>query len=72
MKSIEYYLEDTIAQLLEEAILLKENANNDFEKGVLFGYYKTLSRMLNQAEAFEIAQKLPEKILDFDLDSLLN
>lgn len=75
MKTIEYYLEDTLNQLVEEALAVKENADSDsdseFKKGILFGYYEVISKFLNQAEAFNITHKLPKKIREFNPESLL-
>ncbi len=69
---MEYYLEDTISQLIEEALELKENASDEFERGKLFGYYETISKLLNQAEAFGIIDKIPLKWQDFNPEDLLN
>jgi hypothetical protein len=69
---MENYLEDIINQLIEEALELKENANDEFEKGKLFGYYETISKLLNQAEAFGISDKVPLKWRDFNPEELLS
>lgn len=69
---MENYLDDLLNQLLEEALKLKEYANDDFEKGKLFGYYETISKILNQAEAFGISDKLHLRWRDFNPEDLLN
>jgi len=69
---MQHYLEDTINQLIEEAFELKRNAQGEFEKGKLFGYYETISKLLNQAEAFGIEDKIPTKWRDFNTEDLLN
>ena len=72
MKTIEYYLEDTINQLLEEALALKGKVDSEFDKGKLVGYYEAISKLLNQAEAFCISDKLSERVRNFNLESLLD
>ncbi len=72
MKAIEYYLEDTLNQLLDEALEEKKNAKNEFDNGVLIGYYRVILRLLNQAEAFGIKDKLPVKWRDFNPEELLS
>lgn len=72
METIENYIGDTIIQLLEEAIELKKVSDNEFNKGKLFGYYEVISRLLNQAEAFGISEKLPKRIHEYNLESLIN
>ena len=69
---MEHYLEDTINQLIEEAFEIKENAQDEFERGKLFGYYETISKLLNQAEAFGITDKIPLKWRDFNPENLLS
>ncbi len=69
---MEYYLEDTINQLIEEGFELKKNAQNEFEKGKLFGYYEVISKLLNQAEAFGISSKFPRELREFNAESLLD
>lgn len=69
---MENYLEDIISQLIEEALELKKNSNDEFERGKLFGYYEVISRLLNQAEAFGISDKIPPKWRDFNPEELLN
>lgn len=68
---MEYYLSDTLNQLLDEALEIKKNINSEFEKGKLVGYYEIISRLLNQAEAFGISDKLTERVRNFNLESLL-
>ncbi len=69
---MENYLEDTINQLIEEALELKKDAQDEFKKGKLFGYYETISKLLNQAAAFGIEDKIPLKWRDFNPEELLN
>ena len=69
---MDHYLEDTISQLIEEAFELKENVQGEFEKGKLFGYYEAISKLLNQAEAFGITDKIPLKWRNFNPEELLN
>lgn len=69
---MENYLEDIINQLIQEALELKKNSNDEFEKGKLFGYYEAISKLLNQAEAFGIGDKVPLKWRDFDPEKLLS
>lgn len=72
MKTMEYYLSDTLNQLLDEALEIKKSFKSEFYKGKLVGYYEIISRILNQAEAFGIRDKLPKRIRDFDIESLLD
>lgn len=69
---MENYLKDVINQLIEDALELKKNANDEFEKGKLFGYYETISKLLNQAEAFGISDKVPLKWRNFLPEELLS
>lgn len=71
MKEIEYYLEDTLSQLIDEALEIKKSANSEFDKGMLIGYYGTILRLLNQAEAFGLFDKLPKDLQEFKPESLL-
>ncbi len=72
MEAIEYYLEDTLSQLIDEAFEEKKNAKSEFDDGVVIGYYRVILRLLNQAEGFGIKDKLPEKIRDFNPEDLLS
>lgn len=72
MKKMEYYLEDTLNQLIDKAIEIREGPNSEFNRGILFGYYETISKLLNQAEAFGISHQLPEKVRDFNPEDLLS
>ena len=69
---MEHYIEDMIDQLIEEALELKKNPQDEFEKGKLFGYYEVISKLLNDAEAFGISDKLPSKWRDFIPEELLS
>ena len=65
------YLVDVLNQLIEEALSLRGTAKTEFDKGTLFGYYHAISRMLNQAETFNIARNLPPRLRDFNPEDLL-
>jgi UTP-glucose-1-phosphate uridylyltransferase len=69
---MEYYLTDTLNQLLDEALEMKNRINSEFDKGKLVGYYEIISKLLNQAESFGIVDKLPERVRDFNPESLLD
>ncbi len=69
---MENFIEEVLEQLIEDAIKLKEDAVNDFEKGNLFGYYMSISKILNQAEAFGVFEKLPENLKKFNPESLIS
>lgn len=66
------FIEDTIDQLIEEAIELKGNANTEFEIGKLFGYFEVLQKIFNQLDAFGLSTKLSLKQPDFKPESLLS
>ncbi|MCI0445114.1 hypothetical protein L0152_18135 [bacterium] len=72
MKVLENYIEDSLNQLIEEALELKENADTEFDMGKLFGYYEIILKLLNQAEAFGISNKLPVKAREFNPEVLLD
>ena len=57
---------------IEEAFELKKNSTNEFNKGKLFGYYLIISKLLNQAEAFGISNKIPSQWQNFNPDELLD
>lgn len=69
---MENYIEEILTQLIEEALEIKEKANDDFEKGKLLGYYNAISKILNQAEAFGISDKLPSRLRDYNAEDLLS
>lgn len=71
MKTIEHFIEDTLNQLLEEAIETKSETENEFNKGKLFGYYETISKLMNQLDAFGLSDLVPERIRYYDLESLI-
>ena len=66
-----YYLTDVLDQLIEDARSLQREARDEFKIGQLFGYYFTISRLLNQAEVFDIEHQLPERLREFNPESLL-
>ena len=45
---MENFIEEILTQLIEEANEIKKNALDDFEKGKLYGYYESISKILNQ------------------------
>ena len=69
---MENFIEEILSQLIKEAEEIKvNNASNDFEKGKLFGYYESISKILNQTEAFDVFDKLPKSLQEFNPESLL-
>jgi len=69
--TLQHYLQDTLSQLIDEALALKKDGTDEFGKGKLFGYYEVISKLLNQAEAFGIANQLPSKLRGFNPEILL-
>jgi len=69
---MENYIEDLLTLLIEEAFKTKTNAIGDFEKGILLGYYFAISKILNQAVAFGVFDKLPKHLQEFIPEDLLN
>ena len=69
---MENIIEEILTQLIEESLELRASARNDFENGILFGYYETISKILNQAEAFNMLEKLPTNLQGFSPENLLN
>ncbi len=69
---METFIEDILNQLIEEATEIKSNACDDFEKGKLLGYYHSISNILSQAVAFNVFDKLPKKLQEFNPESLLS
>lgn len=69
---MENFIKDILNQLIEDAVELKNNTANDFEKGNLFGYYICISKILNQAEAFGVLDKLPKNLRRYNPEDLLN
>jgi hypothetical protein len=70
-RDLNYYVEDILSQLIDEAIDVRKNIDNEFDKGRLFGYYEIISKFLNQAEAFNIIHDLPMKVRDFNPEDLI-
>ncbi|WP_158861004.1 hypothetical protein [Lunatibacter salilacus] len=66
------YIEDSLNQLIDQALELRENGDNEFDKGRLYGYYEIISKLLNQAEAFDISKMLSLKVREFNPESLLD
>ncbi len=67
---MENYIEDILNQLIEEAKEIK--VIDEFEKGKLFGYYFSISKILTQALSFGVLEKLPKHLREFNPESLLN
>ena len=58
-----HFLNDTIKQLIE---LSKEvDKTDEYNKGIIFGYYSAISRILSQLESFDIIDELDEEIKNF-------
>lgn len=68
---MENFIEDILNQLIEDAMKIKNNTNDDFDKGKLLGYYEIISKILNQAEAFNVFDKLSPKLKNFVPEDLL-
>jgi hypothetical protein len=68
---MEHFLEDILNQLIEEAFRLKKIAVDDFSKGEILGYYHSISKILNQAEAFGLYDKLTKNLQEFNPEELL-
>jgi hypothetical protein len=68
---MENLIEDILNQLINDALELKHNSTSDFIKAELIGYYKCISKILNQAEAFGMSHLIPENLRDFNAESLI-
>lgn len=69
---MENYLIDVLYQLIEDAATLKRDAKTEFEKGRLTGYYQAISRLLNQAEVFDVAKNLPLNLREYCAEDLFD
>ena len=69
---MENFIEDTLNQLIEEAVDIKSNASDEFEKGKLFGYYFAILKIMSQAESFGVYDKLPKSLQEFNPEELLS
>ncbi len=69
---MENFIEDTLNQLIEEAIDLKSNALDEFEKGKLFGYYFSILKIMSQAQSFGVYDKLSKSLQEYNPEDLLN
>ena len=69
---MENIIEEILTQLIDDAYQLKKCVVSDFEKGKLLGYYLTITKILNQVEAFGIANKLPNHLREFNPEDLWN
>ncbi len=67
-----HYLNDTINQLIELAEEAKSNTKNEFDEGIVHGYYGAILRVLNQLEAFNIKEDLDLKIQEYIPEDLLS
>lgn len=64
------YLNDTIRQLIN---LAKDVSQKDeYNEGVVYGYYASISRLLNQAEGFNIIEQLDDDVKNFEPESLIS
>ncbi|WP_316634677.1 hypothetical protein [uncultured Flavobacterium sp.] len=64
-----FYLNDSIKELIR---LAQETKKGDlFNDGILFGYYSSISLLLNQAESFNISNQLDGEIKNFNPETLL-
>lgn len=62
-------LNDTISQRI--AMSREIDDTEEFDKGILFGYYKTISHVLSQAEAFNIIGELDIEIPNFIVEKII-
>ena len=69
---MENFIADTLNQLIEEAIEIKSNASDEFEKGKLFGYYFSILKIMTQAQSFGVYDKLPKRLQEFNPEDLLS
>lgn len=69
-KILEHYLKDVLNQLLDEAFEERERLRtkfkdydkvDDYDFGILHGYYAVILRLKNNTEAFNIEKKLPPR-----------
>lgn len=65
------FIEEILSSLIEDALELSNNAVTDFEKGKLTGFHKAISTIMNRAEGFGAAEKLPDAIRMFNAEDLL-
>ncbi|MEO7174619.1 MAG: hypothetical protein ABIV51_02270 [Saprospiraceae bacterium] len=68
---MENFIGDLLSQLIEEANEIKLNASDDFEKGKLIGFYLAIIRIMSQAEAFGVFDKLSKDLQEFNPENLL-
>lgn len=64
-----WFLNDTIKQLITMSLEIDDT--EEFDKGILFGYYKAISHILSQAEAFSIIGKLDMEVQNFIVEKIL-
>ncbi|MBK6365433.1 MAG: hypothetical protein IPG18_17510 [Saprospiraceae bacterium] len=69
---MENFIEEILSQLVEEALEIKANASDEFQNGKLFGYYESISKIYNQADAFGVFDKLSKSLQEFKPESLLS
>ena len=67
------FLNELVDLLMEDAIKYKKNSKKDskLDAGCRMGYYFSISKIFNMAEAWGISYYLPKKWRDYDLEELL-
>ena len=68
-KTYIYYLNDNIKELISMAQKIDKTNEDEFNQ--LFGYYHSISLLLNNAESFNILDSLNKEIQDFVPEKLL-
>lgn len=71
MNTIVYYLQEVLEQLIEKVPITTDEYKVEFDKGKLWGYYFSLSKVLSIAEIFGFTNYLPENLKDFDPETLI-
>jgi hypothetical protein len=66
------YLSDVLNELIDEAELVKTTAKSEIDEGRLITYYQVISKLLNRAEAFGLAENLPGHVRAYRVEDLLN
>ena len=69
---MENYISDLVTQLITEAKALRSKPLDEFDKGVLYGYYLSIQRMLNLSEGFGYHELLPAELQRFNPEELLD
>lgn len=68
---MENFTQDLLEFLIETALEKKRNVANEYDLGELYGYYYSISLIINQSKAFGFYEKLPLKVREFVPESLL-